>query len=59
MFCEYYDNIFTSTNPSQHQLETTLRNMPREVSAAMNTQPEQPLTEANIIEALSQLKPLA
>lgn len=57
MFCEHYDRLFRSTNPSQHQLETALRNMPHKVSAEMNSQLDQPFTEADITETLSQMHP--
>ena len=57
MFCEYYHNLFTSTNPSQQHLELALRNMPHKVSAEMNSHLDQPFTEADILEALSQMHP--
>lgn len=36
IFCEYSDTLFTSTNPSQHQVETALKDMPCKVSEEMN-----------------------
>lgn len=36
IFCEYYDNLFTSTNLSHHQVETALKYMLCKVSEEMN-----------------------
>lgn len=36
LFCEYFQNIFTTTNPSQAQLDATLTDLPERVTAEMN-----------------------
>lgn len=35
-FCEYFAKLFTTTNPTKQQIETKLKDMPREVTAEMN-----------------------
>lgn len=36
LFCEYFQNIFTTTNPSQAQLDAALTDLPERVTAEMN-----------------------
>ncbi|KAK9226298.1 hypothetical protein WN943_011345 [Citrus x changshan-huyou] len=55
MFCECFDNLFASNNPTRHQMESALKDMPRKISNEMNAQLEQLYTEADVIEALSQM----
>lgn len=57
IFCEHYDNLFTSNNPSQSQIENALKNMPRRITEEMNAQLDQPFSEAEITEALRQMHP--
>lgn len=36
LFCEYFQNIFTTTNPSQAQLDVALTDLPECITAKMN-----------------------
>ena len=58
IFCDYYDNLFTSNKPSQSQMENALKDLPCKVTEEMNAQLNQPYTEADITEALSQMHPI-
>ena len=49
--------MFTSNNPTKHQMESALKDMPCKISTEMNAQLDQPYTEADITEALSQMHP--
>lgn len=57
IFCEYFENLFTSINPMQHQMKSALKDMPCKISSEMNAQLDQPYTEADITEVLSQMHP--
>lgn len=57
MFRNYFANLFTTTNPSQAQLEAVLQNMPRKVTEEMNKELERPFTAEEILVALSQMCP--
>lgn len=57
MFCNYYTNLFTITNPLQAQLEVVLQNMPRKVKEEMNEELDRPLTAEEISVVLSQMYP--
>ncbi|KAL9448062.1 hypothetical protein AB3S75_015517 [Citrus x aurantiifolia] len=57
MFRNYFANLFTTTNPSQAQLEAVLQNMPRKVTKEMNEELERPFTAEEILVALSQMCP--
>ena len=55
ILCDYFDNMFTSNNPTMHQLESALKGMPCKISSEMNAHLDQPYTKAEITEALSQM----
>ena len=57
MFRNYFANLFTTTNPSQAQLEAVLQNMPRKVKEEMNEELDRPLTAEEISVVLSQMYP--
>ena len=57
MFCDYFDKLFTTTHPSQNQLEAALKNMPIKVNAETNDQLNQPFSEEEIVIALNQMHP--
>lgn len=57
IICDYFDNMFTSKNPTMQQLESALKGMPCKISSEMNAHLDQPYTEAEITEALSQMHP--
>ncbi|KAH9769811.1 reverse transcriptase domain-containing protein [Citrus sinensis] len=57
IFCDYFDNMFTSNNPTMHQLESALKGMPCKISSEMNAHLDQPYIEVEITKALSQMHP--
>lgn len=52
MFCDYFANLFTSTNSSQAQIETALQDIPVKVIEEMNEMLDQPFTDDEISETL-------
>ncbi|KAH9742578.1 pentatricopeptide repeat-containing protein [Citrus sinensis] len=57
ILCDYFDNMFNSNNLTMHQLESALKGMACKISSEMNAHLDQPYTEAEITEALSQMHP--
>lgn len=56
-FCEYFQNSFTTSSPSQSQIQDALRGMLRKVTPETNDYLEEPFTTEEIVEALSQICP--
>lgn len=56
-FCKYFKNIFTTTNPSQAQLDAALTDLPEHVTAEMNSLLDQEFTEEEVLNALAQMFP--
>lgn len=56
LFCEYFTNIFTTTNPSPTQLNAALTNLSRRVTKEMNNFFDQKFTK-EISTALTQMCP--
>ena len=56
-FCEYFQDLFTTSNPSTNQINAALQGMALRVDAAMNTHLEQPFTAEEIEAALDQMCP--
>ena len=56
-FCEYFIDLFLTSNPTKDQMEDALRGMRPKVSPEMNTDMSQPCTKEEIIEALAQMCP--
>lgn len=52
MFCDYFANLFTSTNSSQAQIEAALQDILIKVIEEMNEMLDQPFIDAEISEAL-------
>lgn len=57
LFGEYFTKIFTTSNPSQNQLNAALEALPAKVAGEMNSFLDQPFTEEEIVEALTQMCP--
>lgn len=57
LFCKYFKNIFTITNPSQAQLDAALADLPEHVTAEMNSLLDQEFTEEEVSNALAQMCP--
>lgn len=57
MLCNYVVNLFTTTNPSQAELEAVLQNMLRKLIVKMNEELGRPFTIEEISAALSQMCP--
>lgn len=53
MFCEYFTNIFTSTKPSQEQMNSPLSDLPAKITREMADYLEQPFSEKEITDALA------
>lgn len=56
-FCNYFANLFTTTNPSQAQIDDELKDMPIKVTREMNEELDRPFTVEEIIATLSQMCP--
>ena len=52
-----FANLFSTSNPTQDQLEAALKGLNPKVSAAMNEELDQPFTEEEVTEALAQMCP--
>lgn len=55
--CAYFANLFSTTRPDQNQLDAALEEITPRVTEEMNDQLQQPITEEEILEALSQMCP--
>ena len=55
--CEYFTNIFTTTNPSSGQISTTLSNLPAKVTREMRSFMDQAFTKEDVADALAQMCP--
>ena len=53
MVCEYFTNIFTTTNPSSGQISTALSNLPAKVTREMGSFMDQPFTKEDVADALA------
>ncbi|KAH9799959.1 reverse transcriptase domain-containing protein [Citrus sinensis] len=56
-FCDYFEGLFKSSNPSHDQLEAALASLVPKVSDEMNEELQQPFTEDEITTALAQMCP--
>ncbi|KAH9769616.1 reverse transcriptase domain-containing protein [Citrus sinensis] len=57
LLCDYFANIFSTTNPSQTQLETAVAELPKRVTEEMNCFLDQQFTAEEVAEALAQMCP--
>lgn len=55
LFYDYFDKLFTTTHPSQNQLEEALKNMSIKVNADINDQLNQHFSGEEIVAALNQM----
>ena len=56
-FCNYFTELFTTTKPSQNQMEAVLKGITPRVSEDMNESLEKPFTVEEVTEALNQMCP--
>ncbi|KAH9648147.1 reverse transcriptase domain-containing protein [Citrus sinensis] len=56
-FCDYFQQLFTSSRPSHSQTQEALKGMPPKVTMEMHTHLEEPFTLEEIVNALSQMCP--
>ncbi|KAH9792802.1 reverse transcriptase domain-containing protein [Citrus sinensis] len=56
-FCDYFQQLFTSSRPSHSQTQEALKEMPPKVTPEMHTLLEEPFTPEEIVNALSQICP--
>ncbi|KAL9444312.1 hypothetical protein AB3S75_017491 [Citrus x aurantiifolia] len=56
-FCEYFQDLFTTSNPSMDQINAALQSVVLKVSSEMNMILDQPFTAEDIEAALSQMCP--
>ncbi|KAH9648888.1 reverse transcriptase domain-containing protein [Citrus sinensis] len=56
-FCNYFTNLFTSTQLRQEQIVAALKGITPRVSASMNESLEEPFTAEEVLEDLSQMCP--
>lgn len=54
-FCEFFQNLFTSSSPGQNQIEEALKKLLPQVTPDMNAQLEESFTLEDIENALSQM----
>lgn len=52
-FCKYFQELFSSSNPSQSQIQATIQDIPSRVTPKMNVQLDEPFTQEEIAEALA------
>ncbi|KAH9750466.1 reverse transcriptase domain-containing protein [Citrus sinensis] len=57
IFCDYFANLYTSTKPSQQQIDAALQGMPKRVTEEMNEELNKPFTEDEVSAALAQMCP--
>ncbi|KAH9715856.1 putative reverse transcriptase/RNA-dependent DNA polymerase [Citrus sinensis] len=57
LLCDYFANIFSTTNPSQTQLETAVAELPKRVTEETNCFLDQQFTAEEVAEALAQMCP--
>lgn len=53
LFCEYFTNIFTSTNPSPIHMAAVLANLPKQITGEMNNFLDQKFTDGDVSKALA------
>lgn len=56
-FCGYFQDLFTSSYPSQNQIQEALKGLYLKVTTEMNAQLEEAFTPEEIVDALSQMCP--
>lgn len=56
-FCEYFQDLFSSTNPTKAQMDAALEGMKPNVTEEMNDRLADPFTAEDISEALAQMCP--
>lgn len=54
-FCNYFQQLFTSSRPIQSQIQKALKWMPLKITSEMNTHLKEPFTAEEIANALSQM----
>ena len=57
MFCEHFKKNFTTTMPSQEQMDAAISDLPAKIIGEMANYLEQPFTAEEIVEALAQMCP--
>lgn len=57
MFCEYFDSLFTTTNPTRESFEVPVNYMPVKVDGEMNEQLDQLFTKEEVAAILAQMCP--
>ena len=57
LLCDYFANIFSTTNPSSIQLEEALAELPKRVTEEMNCFLDQKFTTEEVAEALAKMCP--
>ena len=58
MFCEYFDSLFTTTNPTRESFEVPVNYMPVKVDGEMNEQLDQLFTKEEVAAILAQMCPM-
>lgn len=56
-FCEYFANLFATSNPSEEQIEVALTGLRLKVNSEMNSHLDLPFTEEKVSTSLSQMCP--
>lgn len=54
----FFQNLFTSSEPSPEDIERCLPNMQDKVTSSMNEELQKPYTSEEVYEALQQMSPL-
>ena len=57
MLCEHFKKLFTTTMPSQEQMDVAISDLPAKITGEMADFLEQPFTTEEIIEAIAQMCP--
>ena len=57
MFCEHFKKNFTTTMPSQEQMDAAISDLPTKITGEMADYLEQLFTMEEIVEALAQMCP--
>lgn len=57
MVCEYFTNIFSTTNPSSGHISTILSKLPAKATGEMVSYMDQPFTKEEVADALAQMCP--
>lgn len=58
VFCVYFQNLFRSSNPSQHNIDQCVHQVVQRVSPAMNSELLKQYTSEEVWAALYQMAPL-